>query len=174
MVKLLAMIFFSLINKLPMPSRIKWINKLMKKLKGYLAKILFEYVGENVNIRPGVKLRGTSNISLGSNSSIGDNSKIVARDKVFIGENILMAPDVLILTENHNIPKDELILNSGTTSKPVFIGNDVWIGSRVIILPGAILNDGIVVAAGAVVLGREYPPYSIIGGVPAKVISHRR
>ena len=56
--------------------------------------------------------------------------------------------------------------------KPVYIGNDVWIGDRVVILPGVHIGDGSVLAAGAVV-SRDIPDYSIAAGVPAKVIRSR-
>jgi acetyltransferase-like isoleucine patch superfamily enzyme len=58
-------------------------------------------------------------------------------------------------------------------SEEITIGNDVWIGRDAKILAGAHIPDGCVVAAGSVVTRKEFPPYSIIGGVPAKVIKPR-
>lgn len=55
---------------------------------------------------------------------------------------------------------------------PVTIGNDVWIGARAIVLDGATIGDGAIVAAGSVVSG-EVPPYAIVSGVPAKLVRHR-
>ncbi len=54
--------------------------------------------------------------------------------------------------------------------KQVIIGDNVWIGNKVIILKGAVVGDNSIIAAGSVVLGKEYPPNVIIGGNPAKVI----
>ena len=59
-----------------------------------------------------------------------------------------------------------------TDNQPVEIGNDVWIGANVIILPGVKIGDGAIVAAGAVV-SKDVPPYSVVGGVPAKIIKYR-
>lgn len=56
--------------------------------------------------------------------------------------------------------------------KPVKIGNDVWIGARVIVLEGVNIGDGVIIAAGAVVT-KDVPPYAIVGGVPAKIIRYR-
>ena len=56
--------------------------------------------------------------------------------------------------------------------KPVVISDDVWIGARVTILPGAKIGKGVIVGAGAVVTG-EIPDYAVIGGVPARVIKYR-
>lgn len=55
---------------------------------------------------------------------------------------------------------------------PVHIGNDVWIGARVIIMDGVSVGDGAVIAAGAVVT-KDVPPYAVVGGVPAKIIKYR-
>ena len=57
-------------------------------------------------------------------------------------------------------------------NEPVIIGNDVWIGANVCILPGVNIGDGAVLAAGAVV-NKDVPSYSVVGGVPAKVIKYR-
>ena len=55
---------------------------------------------------------------------------------------------------------------------PVSIGNDVWIGGRVIILPGVNIGDGCIIGAGAVVT-KDIPSYCVAVGVPAKVVRHR-
>ena len=56
--------------------------------------------------------------------------------------------------------------------EPVFIGSDVWIGRRVIILPGVHIGDGVVIGSGAVVT-KDIPSYSVVGGVPARIIKSR-
>ncbi len=166
-------ILFSLLNNLPMPNRFL-TGRLLRKLKNRVAKSLFGSCADNSNLRPNLKLRYMKNIHIGTRSSIGDYSRIIAAAPVHIGDDVLMAPEVVILTETHCIDGTTKILDSGTEKKPVFIGNDVWIGTRVTILAGAEISDGCVVAAGAVVPAKKYPPYSIIGGVPAKVIREVR
>ena len=79
----------------------------------------------------------------------------------------------MIFTQNHNFgDRTKLIREQGATRKPVIIEDDVWIGARVILLPGVTMGRGSVVAAGAVVT-KSFPPFSIIGGVPARIIGNR-
>ena len=56
---------------------------------------------------------------------------------------------------------------------PIVIGNDVWIGRRVIIMPGVKISDGCIIGAGAVVT-KDVPPYCVVAGVPAKIIRRRK
>ncbi|MBA3926325.1 acyltransferase [Listeria rustica] len=168
-----AKLTFSVLNVVPMPNRLAF-GRIIRQLKNQMARAFFGSCAKNSNLRPKLKLRHPKNIHLGKRSSIGDNARIIATAPVYIGDDVLMAPDVVILTETHCINGKEKILDSGTTQKSVFIGNDVWIGTRVTILAGAEIPDGCVVAAGAVVPAKKYPPYSVIGGVPAKVIKQER
>jgi len=105
---------------------------------------------------------------------------------VRIGNYVAMAPDVFITTRNHvldgaaiGLPPplchDRSVIEAYESlgkKGPVTIGNDVWIGCRACILPGVTIGDGAVVGAGAVVT-RDVPPYTIVGGVPAKPIRQR-
>ncbi|RDX00843.1 acyltransferase [Listeria kieliensis] len=164
---------FALLNLLPMPSKHP-MGLILRKLKNRLAKRFFGGCAETSNLRPFLKLRHPQHIFIGKESSIGDKTKIVASARVSIGDYVLMAPEVIILTENHRIDGKKQILFSGTEKKEVRIGNDVWIGTRAIILPGASIPEGCVVAAGAVVPAKEYPAYAVIGGIPAQVIKMRQ
>jgi maltose O-acetyltransferase len=123
-----------------------------------------------VNIEKGALF--PSRMSIGDRSSIGIDSRI--NGMVQIGCDVMMGPQVLIYTRNHCIDCTEVpMINQGVTEEsPVVIEDDVWIGARVIILPGVRIGKGSIIAAGAVV-SKDVPPYSIVGGVPAKVIKYR-
>jgi len=84
-----------------------------------------------------------------------------------------MGPSVKIITRNH-IFRDKTvpIRIQGETELPVVIGNDVWIGANVVILPGVTVGNGAIIAAGAVV-NKNIPEFTIVGGVPAKGIGMR-
>ncbi|GLT13154.1 CatB-related O-acetyltransferase [Vibrio algivorus] len=105
-----------------------------------------------------------------------------------IGAFCSFAPNVMIAAGNHPIKfksthaflyrKNDGFILENKDIKPfcnnekVKIGNDVWVGTNVTILPGVNIGDGAIIAAGAVVIN-DIPPYSIVGGVPAKVIKYR-
>ena len=85
-----------------------------------------------------------------------------------------MGPDVIIFSRNHNFKeKHKLIHEQGYTGQcTVIIEDDVWIGARVIILPGKIIGKGAVIGAGSVVT-KDVAPYSVVAGNPARKISNR-
>ena len=92
---------------------------------------------------------------------------------VSIGKYCHIAKGLTIYSHNHNYKSKEYIpYDCECIKKEVVIGNCVWIGANVIILPGIHIGDGAVVSAGAVVT-RDVEPYAIVGGVPAKIIRYR-
>lgn len=166
-------LFYIVLNRIFIPYRLTKVEKKYRQLKNVILKKNMSFVGENANVRPFAKLSYLDNISLGNNSSIGDRSWIVAADKVTIGNDVLMGPEVMIFTQNHRINSDQKLIHSGVEKKSVCIEDNVWIGARSIILPGAHIRNGTVVAAGSIVPGKEFPANVVIGGNPAKIIKER-
>lgn len=114
---------------------------------------------------------------LGSHCSVGNNCnfngmRISGFGKVIIGDNFHSGEGCLIITSNHKYEGNALPYDENNINKDVIIGKNVWIGSRVIILPGSELGDGCIIQAGSVVVGK-ISPLSIAGGHPAKVFSMR-
>ena len=70
------------------------------------------------------------------------------------------------------LDKYSLICDQGHERGDITIGNDVWIAAHVCVLPGVTIGDGAVCGAGAVVT-KDVPPYSVVAGVPAKIIKMR-
>ena len=174
MIKAWSLLLFYLTNQLFVPYRFKNIEPRYSKLREKIAKKLFNFVGEDVVIRPHVKISYMENLELGDRSSIGDRSVVVAAGGVMIGADVMMGPEVMIYSQNHEItPQNVKLIDGQAINKKVTIEEDVWIGARAIILPGAKIARGSVVAAGAVVPGKEFPPNAVIGGNPAKVIKFR-
>lgn len=111
-------------------------------------------------------------ISIGSGNGLGINCAVHGPLK--IGDNVMMGPDVSILTHTHNIERTDIPMGQqGMRVSEVVIGNDVWIGMRVIIMPGVKVGNGVVIGAGAVVT-KDVPDYAIVGGVPTRIIKFRK
>lgn len=128
----------------------------------------------SVKLQSGVQLNGVKNIQIDENCFIGKSTKITAYESnVSIGKNTLIASNCLIINRNHLMKKDSLIKDQGYVYSPIKIGNDVWIGSNCTILPGVTIHDGAVIAANSVV-NKDVEAYSVVGGVPAKIISRRK
>lgn len=132
--------------------------------------ILGDRCGKWVNIERNVHFG--DGLTIGHGSGIGANSNIPS--DVVIGEMVMMGQDILMFTSNHCTDRLDIPMGHQgmTETKPIIIGNDVWIGSRVIILPGVHIGDGAVIGAGAVVT-KDVPPYEVWGGNPARFLKSR-
>lgn len=129
-------------------------------------------------------IKGLHNLSVGDGTSIPKGSTIYCTDApCTIGRKVIFGPHPTIITGDHRVDLigkyiidvtvgDKTVNGYNPYDKPVVIEDDVWVGANVTILKGVTIGRGSVVAAGAVVT-RSCPPYSIIGGVPAKIIRMR-
>ena len=113
-------------------------------------------------------------IYIGSHTSIGKFNNIRAGGgNIQIGSHCLLAQFVTIVASNHQTARDALIQSQPwTRDEHVVIGDDVWIGAGVTILPNVTLGDGCIIGSNSVVT-RDVPPYAIAAGIPAKVIKYR-
>lgn len=91
---------------------------------------------------------------------------------IALGNDVIIGPNVYITNHNHGYNKDTVIRKNKYIGGDTIIGNDVWIGANVTILRGVTIGDGAVIGAGSVVT-KNVPPYSIVAGVPAKIIKYR-
>jgi maltose O-acetyltransferase len=146
-----------------------------KKMRGFLCKFIFRKCGKNINVERMAYFGLGKNIEIGDNSGIGINCKIYGTDmgELIIGQNVIMGPEVVILTIEHKHDCTEIPISfQGAFASSVIIEDDVYIGTRVIILEGAKIGKGAIIGAGAVVT-KDVPPYSVVGGVPAIKIKSR-
>ena len=147
-----------------------------RRLRGFLCKRIFKSCGDNINIEKWAYFGLGNDIEIGSNSGIGIRANIYGiggGGELIIGKNVMMAPDVSILTLKHHHDETSVpIINQKISPSKVVIEDDSWIGIRSVILPGVKVGKGSIVAAGAVVT-KDIPKYSIVGGVPAKIIKKR-
>lgn len=107
-------------------------------------------------------------IIIGDNTRIGLHSTVIG--PVEIGSNVNLAQGIVVTALNHNFTDcTKRIDEQGVSTAKVTIGNNVWIGANATVLPGVTIGNHCVVAAGAVVT-KDVPPYSLVGGVPAKIL----
>ena len=109
-------------------------------------------------------------VTIGNHTRIGIHCTVIG--PVCIGNNVNLAQGITVSALNHNFEDTtRRIDEQGISTKPVVIGDDVWIGANAVILPGVTIGQHVVVAAGAVVT-KDVPDYSLVAGVPAKVIKN--
>lgn len=142
-----------------------------KRLRAFASKLFLERCGVNINIQKNTRF--SHRCTVGDNSGIGRYS--VLHGPVHIGSNVMMGPNCTIYTQNHAYEDVSIPMNQQGFSKerPVVIGDDVWIGGQVIILPGVKVGNHSVIGAGSVVT-KDVPEYAVVGGNPAKVLKYRK
>ena len=137
--------------------------------------------GDNVTIGRGAQIRPSgyygrslgAGLVMGDNSSIGPLCYLGASGGIEIGRDVLMGPGVTILSEDHAyLDERRTIKSQGVIEKRTVIEDDVWLGAGSIVLGGAHICTGAVVAAGAVVRG-TVEANSVVAGVPARVVKRR-
>lgn len=148
-------------------SKFSLFSKFWRALCG---KLMLDECGNNVNIERNASF--STRTILGNNSGIGINAKLYG--KVIIGNNVMMGPDCIIYTQNHKFDRIDIpMCDQGfQNEKTVLICDDVWIGGRVIILPGVKIGKGTIIGAGSVVT-KDTDEYSIYAGNPARKVKSR-
>jgi len=131
------------------------------------------HLGSNVNIFHGSVFQAIGrDIIIGNNVTVGEYSIFQAQDRIVIEDDVLLASRIQIITNTHSFANPNYPIKSQqNNAKPVHIKRGAWIGINATILQGVTVGNNSVVAAGAVVI-RDVPDYSVVGGVPARIIKH--
>ena len=170
--KYIALIFYYSIFRYLPRSSFPIVGRHCKYLRFLCCRLIFKRCGKNVNIERLAFFGSGFEIEIGDNSGLGRNCFVQSNIK--IGDNVLMGPNCYIHPRNHAFrDKNSSIISQGYTSKlATIIDDDVWIGRDVVLTPGRHIKEGIVVGTRSLVT-KDFEPYSIIGGNPAKKIGQR-
>jgi len=149
------------------------VNHIVASIPNYAVRhavyrtVLGYSIGIGSSIHMNVFVSGKE-IRIGDYSTIGRRCYLDGRGGLFIGNSVSISPDVQFLTAQHDMNDPSFI----STRDSVTIDDYVWVGTRALILPGVCIKKGAVVAAGAVVT-KNVEPFTVVGGVPAKLIGKR-
>jgi maltose O-acetyltransferase len=156
------------------------IDRILSRLKDIvqkseLKKITFGTKGKDVVIKSPIMVSNAKNIHIEDNVYIGRECKFFGQAPITIGKGTIFADNIEIRTANHYydgedlkyIPYDERVI-----CKSVKIGENVWVGTKVLILPGVSIGEGAVIGAGSVIT-KDVPVCAVVGGNPAKILKYR-
>lgn len=169
MQKLKLIIYYLIISKLPHSRLLSLCNRVRV---WYVSNVLcIAQYGENDFFEPNVYIGNGSNVSIGKDCQINENVFIQA---AVIGDYVMIAPNVAILAVSH-IFSDltrPMVFQGEERGEPPVIEDDVWIGRNVVIMPGVCIGKGSIIGSGAIVT-KNVEPYSVMGGIPARLIRKR-
>jgi maltose O-acetyltransferase len=167
------MVYYCLARHLPESFRLQPIGHFSRGIRSSVCRHIFKSMGKYVNIDRGARFGWGNEIELGDHSGIGTNCQLPA--SVRIGSDVMIGPDVLVIGQNHKFDRIDIPmrLQGDVATSVVTIEDDVWIGTRSIILPGITIGRGAVIGAGSVVT-KNVPPHAVCAGNPARVIRSRK
>lgn len=133
-------------------------------------------LGPGAAISPNAAFSNPERISAGRGLRLGARCHLWAGPKsgrITIGDDVLFGPEVMVTAASYRFNDGHPVTEQAMDEADVVIGNDVWVGTRAVILPGARIGDGAIIGAGALVRG-EIPAMAIAVGTPARVVSTRK
>lgn len=154
-----------------------FFRRIKHKILAFLLRPAFQCYGKNFVFDPRDHFT-FRNIEVGDYVSIGSGAVLLATEsRIIVGNRVLFGPNVSIIGGNHNTSQVGRFLydvheKREEDDQDVVVEDDVWVGCGAIILKGVRIGRGSIVAAGALV-NRDVSPYTVVGGVPAKVIGVR-
>lgn len=129
-------------------------------------------IGKNAVLHFKTEIRDPWSLKLGEGTIIGDNAILDARRGLTLGKNVNLSSNVSIYTLQHDHRNPNFACFGEEKKMSVEIGDRVWLGSNVTILPGVIIGEGAVCCAGCVVT-KDVAPFDVVAGIPAKKVGER-
>ena len=172
--KVYLLLYYGFARYLP-KSTAPLVGPLAKGIRRIICKNLFAKCGKKLNVEQGAYFGNGRDIEVGYEVGFGRNFQCRSV-RLKVGDYLMMGEDVLFQGGRHNFENTDIPMgHQGSGGKtPLQIDDDVWIGARVIILPGCKhIGTGVIIGAGSVVT-KDIPDYAIVGGNPARVIKYRK
>ena len=144
---------------------------------GHVEQVGALTAGRGLAMAPSVSLRNAARISMGTEVHVGERCALWAGEshgRIVLGDHALLGPEVLITTSTYGLQWGTGVpmMHQEKAELDVVVGDDVWLGAKVVVLPGARIGDGAVVGAGSVVT-KDLPAGCIAAGTPARVVAWR-
>lgn len=167
------LLYYALARHLP-KSTMPIFGKLASKLRRFCCKRMFASYGGKLNVEQGAYFGRGDDVRVGTLVGLGKNFTM-HNCILTVEDDLMMGEEVMIIGGGHHFDdlNKPMGMQGAKEKTKLYIASDVWIGSRVIILPGCQrIGRGAIIGAGAVVT-KDVPDYAIVGGNPAKVIRYR-
>lgn len=141
-------------------------------MRVFSCRHIFEFCGENVNIERVAYFGLGDKVRLGNNSGIGIDAHI--KRNTIIGNHVLMGPRFIVQESLHSFERTDIPIGQKPVlpNQQVIFEDDIWIGSEVMVLGNRTISKGCILGARTLVV-KDFPPYSIIGGNPSRLIRSR-
>lgn len=146
-------------------SSVPWPNA----FKAVVLRVFGARVGRGLYLRPGVNIHFPWRLSVGDNVWIGDRCTILNLEPVVLADNVALAHEVYLAAAGHDVSSPTFAY----ANRPITVRSGAWIATRAYVGPGVTIGEHAVVAAAAAVV-KDVDDWSIVAGVPARVIGRRR
>ena len=148
-------------------------GRLSGQIRVALGRRFIAHCGKDIVIEKGAKFCSGRHLYMDDGAGLGINCQLP--EHTSLGKFVMMGPNCTVLAENHRFDRLDIPMGwqGHTESKPFVVEDDCWIGQNVLIMPGRTISTGTVVGGGSVVT-KDFPPYSVIGGNPARILKMRK
>ncbi len=168
----LPVLKYSYIAFLPIILITRLIASIYLVARNEYLKSHLSHCGKGVHLNGHISIRNPRNLSLGNNVHINNNALINCYAPVSIGDHTHISYNFTLYSGNHNYSGKRLPYDEDIIQKPVNIGNNVWVGVNVSIIPGVSIGDGAIIGMGTTVTS-DVPPLAIVGCAPMRILKYR-
>ena len=153
-----------------LPDGLGPIGRVANMLRRTVTRPLLKRPAKTFSIDAGSDYGNGCCLEISEHTNIGPNFSLTGSGTVTFGEHVAMGKECMFITQNHRYLEEGY---DGFEIRDIVVGNNVWFGHRVIVLPGIRIGDHTIIGAGAVVT-KDVPEYAIVAGNPARVIKFRK